>query len=447
MAEKLRIRKLAQRVGRTPEEILDVLRRLGETRYKTPADMLPDEVIAKVEKQLLEEGLLTPPPKKEPPLPRPKEEPLPPPPMPSYLLRQQRQAEAAAAPPPAPPAAATPPPPPVPVAPEAPAAPPPAPPMAPPESLPAVAAAAPPALVKRTPAAPEPPPEPELAPEARAIVTRLEEELARQTRTLEETRRRETEALALQRIAIDRLAPAEMRSQELQERLDAEQSSHEAQLALVQQQLNRAEAALRSLEAEEVSKVTTLRGLESGDEVQTLLTVLLQSEWQRRTLEHLRIVDGERFQRLLAQKVTLWCGDVGCTVPEGTVGVPVLPVSRCEVCHGKEILRLAERLVLQCRGKNIRRVVLVGGSNREVAELMKAVSGRLDVRWVEPGATKTAAEAAGELDETIHLVILWAGSHLPYRLARAYGELEGVRTVTVEAAGLTGFLDELHNLL
>lgn len=49
---KERIRKLAKRLERTPEEVFETLHRLGETRYKNPDDTLPDDVVSRVEKAI-----------------------------------------------------------------------------------------------------------------------------------------------------------------------------------------------------------------------------------------------------------------------------------------------------------------------------------------------------------------------------------------------------------
>lgn len=49
---KERIRKLAKRLERSPEEVFEALHRLGETRYKNPDDTLPDDVVSRVEKAI-----------------------------------------------------------------------------------------------------------------------------------------------------------------------------------------------------------------------------------------------------------------------------------------------------------------------------------------------------------------------------------------------------------
>lgn len=443
MAEKLRIRKLAQRLGKTPEEILAILHKMGELRYRTAADMLSDEVTVRVEQALASIGIVPLAPKKKPPAPT---EPPEPPPLPSFA--QPRAAGAApVAGPTALPAAqdrdsviATAAPGAEPEPAEQPA--PPAVGTADPVAVPAPEAAPAPEPEPE----PEVEPEPELPPQVQLRLNELQDQVSRLTAALEESQRREVEAHALERIAIDRLAPAELRAHNLQLQLEEQRRELQAQLDLLQQALNRTEAQARAQEVEELAKVMAGRGIESPDEMQRLLTLLLQGEWQRRTLEHLRIVEGERFGRLLKQKVALWCGDPRCKLPDGMLGLPVSPSSRCETCQGKEILRLAERLVLQCRAQksNIRRITLVGGRESEVSEFMKAVSGRLDIRWVEPGAWRSPEQARAEADET-HLTVLWAGSELPHRLAAAYLPLEGV--LAVKSAGLTGFLEELTGLL
>lgn len=423
MAAKLRVRKLARRIGCTPEQILKVLHELGETRYRSPSDMLPPDLTARLERALELAGFVAP--------ERPQREPAPEPPSvappPPRYLRPPAPAPAPA------PAAA-----PAPVAPPAPAVASAAP------IVSAVAAVAHPDAPVEPPIDPEPVEAPTAAPaegpsseelqELNAALERrvaaLEEELAGRTKEA-------ADATALQQLAIERLLPSEMRVHELQEELAASQKDATEVAAGLQQRINQAEVALKDVTLAELAPTLSECGLESPAEMGRLLAALLASEWARRTMEHLRLVHADRFLGLVKQKMLLHCGDPTHTLPEGCLGLRVAPASRCQIGAGRELLAAAEGLVLKCRPRNYRRMLLVGGDAMDAAELTRALTGRVEVQWVGPDSTPTPEQVDEEL-QRYPIVVLWTASPLPYSVGKLYAGQP--RVIEVDAPGLQGLL-------
>ena len=473
MAAKLRIRKLARRLDKTPKEILDILRNLGETRYRSPADMLSNEVTIRVERALSLAGLV---PKTDggdpeagpekpgaraqqragdhaPPVSAHEESQAASPqteagPSPASSLRPPASEQTEAGPSPAsslrPPASE-----------QTEAGPSPASSLQPPASEQTEAGPSP-ASSLRPPASSLQPPASEQAVEAepRSIEALLElkeaeiEELRARASELEkalgEASTKLDEAMALQKIAIDRLVPAEMRSEELERELEEQRAELEEEKDLLQQKLNQAEAGMAAVKVVELPPLLARRGIQGPDEIGHLLALLLQGGWHSRTLEHLRLVEAERFLRLLKRKVVLWSGDPRQEVPEDKVALPVAPASRSELGGDREIVLQAEQFIIRCRSRNIRRITLVGGCARDSAELMRALSGRIDVRWVRPESSRSPQEADEDIEAT-HLTVLWADRELPYRMARHY--LGKERVEIVEVCGLSGLLEELARRL
>ncbi len=443
MAAKLRVRKLAKRLGCTPKQVLDVLHQLGEIRYRSQSDMLPPELTARVERALELAGLAAPPKPKRVPEPKAPEGPPPPPPMPRHL-REARAAAAAAAASPAPPSEAAPEPPappeasppevePAPVEPAA-AAP------APAEPVSAEPAPEPAPEVVDEPVAPEPTPAEPTPEELAEQVAQLAGQLKELEATLETVRKEAADAKALQQIAIDRLLPSEMRVHELQEELKASRAQGQEEVDLLQQRLNQAEAALQTVTVAEVAPTLQPGGLRSPDEIGRLFAVLLGSEWAERTLEHLRLLQGDRLRRLVEQKIVLHCGDPTHTLPEGRLGLRVTPPNRCQICGGRELVAAAEGLVLKCRPRNIRRMLLVGGDAMDAAELGRALSGRVDVIWVSPNATPTPAEVEQQIEQH-HLAVLWTGGGATHLVAQRYAGQP--RVIEADASGLQGLLRQV----
>ncbi len=446
MAAKQRIRKLAKRLGRKPEEIIEILHNLGETRYKSPADMLSAEVTLKVERALSLAGLV-----KEPPRKRVDHEPEPtappePPPMPRFLKERLEAARSEAAEP----AEGTDRgiEPPEPAGPEA---------DGPAEQDEAEQAPAEQDEAEQAPAEVEPSPEleqggnqepPKEPNEPEDEPPPDPEALRERIRTLEEelhkVREEAQEAKALQQLAIDRLAPAEMKAHKLEEELADLKDLFQREKNTLEQQINRLEAEARKVQVTDLAEVLEARGLQGPEEFGRLLHTLLSSKLQLKFLEFLKVVEAQRFLRTLKQTVVLTSGEPSLELPEGKIPFPVQPASRCEIAGDAQIVKLAEKLVLACRDAKVKRLLVVGGTPWQRDELLKALAGRIDVRWVSPDSVKTSEQVAQEAEE-VNRVVLWSGSDLPHRLGKVYSTLD--RYIEIDEPGLIGFMKTLAKKL
>lgn len=429
MAKRERIKKLAKRLRVEPEVAIRTLQQLGETRYKAPADMIPDDVAVRLEQALKLAGLASEPPPPEAPVAEaaPTRSAAPGAFVPEKFVDDDAPPPAAAAPGPTV--------------------------EKPSSAKPAASsdgdklsnspfakleAATPPVVeAEKAPAAPKLSPAEELK-ELRSEVKRL-------TRDLDD--------------AVKRAGDAEdaWRSHDMgRKQATAERDDLEGRLAGVQNDLKSSkkgrdkersefDVKVRDLKGDvEEARTTALRelfegrGMQHPDEFAQALSFLLEEERAGPSIRSLRVQGPDKFAQKLNTRLLLWCGDSGCKTnhPEDA-RVVISPPARCEKCKGKTIRRAAAAFVDACQKRKVLRVTIAGGSPNYRTAIQDAIGGgaNLDIRVVLNGE-RNASQAQSDVDHS-ELVIAWVATEVDHKFTGLYTSLKSDRVLLCPHRGVS----------
>ena len=396
MARNIAIRKLARRLGRTPEDLVQALSAMGHTRYASVDGVLPGELADRVAAQL-HRAKTTPPPDDF-----------------DALMRAQgvtRLGEAPAGRAPA--------------RPDRPA----------PKRKAATRAPSAPKARQARPQRSQQAANPEYARELEQVLSGAREKLKSLEQQLHDVRDART-------------AEAEQgagRIRELEQLLAAE---HRARLGAVAR-AEKAEGTLAARLAEDaatpcVRELLAERGLMGEDEEAEALIAVLRSHRLGVLDACIAPTDLTRLRTLLSDRVVLHCGRDACPVPAGTA-VVVVAEARCEVCSGSDMTRAFAQASEALMLNGFRRVTIVGGSLGYHRHLRHGLDDRVELKLVEGTRKRTARQAKRDMADS-QLVVIWGGSLPREEVERLYGDPE-VRLLVVDHRGMGAMLREVAEAL
>ena len=357
MAGNIRIRKLARRLGRRPDEVLSALTALGHGRYSSPDDALSPELAGRVERAM-----------SQPPAP------------PAAaaedfetLMRAEGVQRLGSSRKPATAARAS--------SPRAPVAPP--------------LALSRPAPQRR----PVPPPRPAPKRASRSDTAQLLDRI--------ETLQDRVQALEAA------LAKEERRTVDTGADTDRARSAlvtlfgHLEDRDRVIDTLRRRLADVGSPDEAETPLGADLeaRGLKGRYEHAAAVRALLDARRWPDLAASLAVARPRVLQALLRERLVLQCGRPRCAVPRFTVPVRV-PPSRCEICAGEDLPNTMRRLSDELLLSGATRLLILGGGpgeHRLLAEM-------LDERVSLVGISGRAPVVPGEALESAGVVVLWSGA-------------------------------------
>jgi hypothetical protein len=176
----------------------------------------------------------------------------------------------------------------------------------------------------------------------------------------------------------------------------------------------------------------------------------------RSTLEEAKIVNPkkarmseqklERAEAVLAERFFRVCSAPACQQAAGTSGrepLTVDPRSHCESCGGSNNRRAGTDFVEACRRKNIRHVVIVGGSPAVREELESQLNGHIELRMVD-GTERHTAEKARHNLEWADLILVWGATELHHKVSEHYTNVPtavGRKVIHVTRRGVAALLD------
>ena len=127
----------------------------------------------------------------------------------------------------------------------------------------------------------------------------------------------------------------------------------------------------------------------------------------------------------LARGALRTCGDPDCArlgspQQDGRLLVEGPPES-CEVCHGSNNRRAALVLAEACRANGVRRLLILGGTGANHAELRDLLTGKgVSLRCIDGSAqTVTKRDALRDLDWA-ELMVVWASTPLPHKVSVSF---------------------------
>lgn len=434
MAKRERIKKLAKRLGVDADLAIRTLVQLGETKYRTSADMIPADVAIRLEQALKLAGIASEPPPRVP-TPAPVSASAPPAAAPTFV---PEPFEDDGGPPPDPEAEVIAAKPDKPSKSKAPAAS-----AADAEGL----SASPFAGIKEVVEVVAPPPAeaPTAAVDPAEELERVRGQLKEAQRDLADAKKRAADAEDAWRAHDQGRKIVVSERDDLEQRLSGIQSDLKATKRGRDKDREGHESQIRKLKQDvEDARTTPLRelfegrGLEHPDEFGQALEFLLEEERSGPTVRSLRVQFPDKFEQKLKKRLMLWCGDGGCITdhPENA-RIEVSPPARCEACKGKTIRRAAAAFVGACQNNTVLRVTIAGGSPNYRTAIQDAIGGgaNLDVRVVLNGErNSTQAQADVEHSE---LVIAWVATEVDHKFTGLYTHLKSDRVLLCPHRGIS----------
>ena len=425
---------MAKRLGVDVQIVLGILTKLGEVRYKSPADMLPAELTERVERAVTLAGLK----KERPPPPAPAKPAAPT--VPDKDAAAEAAAEAAEAPKPEPAASEDQP---LSATPFAGA-------LADVADVADVAdavtvgsapAAAPTEGSVATPSAAEPPPEPEAT---SAVRDELEARIAGLERSVSEAERRAADAEDAWRKhdAMRKAAMAEM--EQTQGELESRETDLKALRSIRKKDKAEAEQRQKDLRIQlDEAKTVPLRelleerGITGPESTRQALGIILSEERAAPTLRSLVVSGPERLRRTLATRVFLWCGDDACVTSEPPESRVTVLSPACEACKGQTARRAAAAFVAACRDHDVKRVTIAGGSPMYRTQIQDAVGGTLDVRVFLNDDGRSSTQAVRDVEGS-DLVIAWIATEVDHKFTELYTSQKDPKVISVPHRGISG---------
>ncbi|HEY3449229.1 MAG TPA: hypothetical protein VGK67_22935 [Myxococcales bacterium] len=162
-----------------------------------------------------------------------------------------------------------------------------------------------------------------------------------------------------------------------------------------------------------------------------------------------RISEGKlaKVRGLLDARFGRVCTDPTCRTalarqkPSATL-LPV-PKPACEFCGGSDNLKEMRRLAALCQAKDIRRIVVVGGSPAVREELAALKPREWDLRLVEGTERRTLDKARADL-EWAQMVFVWGSSELDHKVSKLYTDTSSPfrrKLVLVARRGIAALLN------
>jgi hypothetical protein len=178
------------------------------------------------------------------------------------------------------------------------------------------------------------------------------------------------------------------------------------------------------------------RGLEHPEEFGQALEFFLQEERSGPSIRALRVQGPDKFSQKLKTRLMLWCGDGECPTTHPEEGrVIVSPPARCETCKGKTIRRAAAGFVEACRSGGVKRVTIAGGSPNYRTAIQEAIGAALDIRVVLNGE-RNASQAGTDVEHS-ELVIAWVATEVDHKFTGLYTDLKSKRVVLCPHRGIS----------
>ena len=147
-------------------------------------------------------------------------------------------------------------------------------------------------------------------------------------------------------------------------------------------------------------------------------------------------------EQLLAATFLRACGDACVKIDRTGAGrareVMLVPAVSCEICGGSNNRRAAIACVRLLRRKSIARLVVVGGSPNQQAEMKELLGGTgLEVRFVDGTRGHSAKDALANR-RWAQLIVVWGPTPLRHAVSDLYTDepLPHLRIVTVSRRGI-----------
>lgn len=176
----------------------------------------------------------------------------------------------------------------------------------------------------------------------------------------------------------------------------------------------------------------------------------------RATLEEAKIINPkkarmseqklERAEALLAERYFRVCSAPACQKVAHASGRELLavdPRSHCESCGGSNNRRAITDFIEACRRKDVRSVVIVGGSPAVREELEEQLGGEVQLRMVD-GTERHTAEKARYNVEWADLILIWGATELHHKVSEHYTGLPppvSRKVIHVTRRGVAALLD------
>ncbi len=140
-----------------------------------------------------------------------------------------------------------------------------------------------------------------------------------------------------------------------------------------------------------------------------------------------------------------WCQTVGVLEAEGREIVTVAG-DACQVCGGKKSCRSLKVAALVFEKRQIRRVVILGGTRagqREIAAY--ASSSNVEFRFVDGTKHGRASQLAAPYSRWADLIVVWANTPINHTVSRTYKGVcsESTKLVYATRTGVAGMFDEV----
>lgn len=138
--------------------------------------------------------------------------------------------------------------------------------------------------------------------------------------------------------------------------------------------------------------------------------------------------NARRAEEVLASAFARSCGHRACLAavaaarPDARLLISA-DRSQCEYCGGKDNQRAANEFLAACRGRNVAKLVIVGGSPVTRDHLDLLFAGRLNTRYVDGTGRRTKDQAHADV-LWADLVLVLGATELAHRMSDLYTRVE-----------------------
>jgi hypothetical protein len=188
----------------------------------------------------------------------------------------------------------------------------------------------------------------------------------------------------------------------------------------------------------DIAEVLAELGFVAPDLAKTAREELESSGLTRPGKRRLSIAKFPAVAELLHDRFARACSSAVCQAamrrarPAATL-VVVPSTSQCEYCAGSDNRRAILHLAELCRLRNIRRILVVGGSPSLHDELTNTKAAAWELRLVLGTERRTSDKAKADVDWA-QLVLIWGGSELDHKVSTLYTSRPEARGKTVVVA-------------
>lgn len=192
-------------------------------------------------------------------------------------------------------------------------------------------------------------------------------------------------------------------------------------------------------------------GFDSPEALARARALLEQQGLTRSGKQNLSTVKLARAREILNAKFSRYCGNDDClrialeTAPDREP--LVVNDASCQFCGGSNNRRAARQAVTLMRARGIERLLIVGGTPTQHAELTQLLGGDggVRMRFVDGAEGRhTKREAITDL-EWAQIVVIWGATPLPHKVSNLYTEEAPphVRTVKLARRGIEALCSEI----